>query len=390
MPEEAALRSLESSTALAAIERERFISYSQLVRNLHWLAAALVVLYSVLVHGADRVTLWSLAGVMVLYTLALHSPLFARFPVEDRVLAENGIDLSWITAVVLFSGACRSPFFFLYYIVIYASTPAAGRAHTYLKAGAATALALGVVLPLDATTTLGSAGSLGELQAAAHGWWSFAGSLAWPLTGLWLVAYFTAEAGTLGVRIHHSLFMAAHTDALTGLPNLRYFTSAADLRGKLGGFYTVVMVDADNLKGINDTHGHAAGSDMIRTIADAIRSGARSGDDLCSRVGGDEFIVRLASASEAGALAYCRRVRAFLAEHPLEVEGKGKVPISVSMGIAAHPKHGKTLSDVTRHADQALYRSKQEGRGRDHVWDAASPEIPGLPGELGTVGRRVR
>src|SRR5580693_6512132 len=157
MPEEAALRSLESSTALAAIERERFISYSQLVRNLHWLAAALVVLYSLLVRGADRVTLWSLAGVMVLYTLALHSPLFARFPVEDRVLAENGIDLSWITAVVLFSGACRSPFFFLYYIVIYASTPAAGRAHTYLKAGAATALALGVVLPLDATTTLGSA-----------------------------------------------------------------------------------------------------------------------------------------------------------------------------------------------------------------------------------------
>jgi diguanylate cyclase (GGDEF)-like protein len=382
MPEEAALRTLESSTALAAIERERFISYSQLVRNLHWLAAALVVLYSLLAHGADRVTLWSLAGVMVLYTLALHSPLFGRFPVDERVLAENGIDLSWITAVILFSGACQSPFFFLYYIVIYASTPAASRGQTYLKAGAATLLVLGVILPLGATTPFGAPDRLADAgrAAAQHGWWSLAGSLTWPLIGLWLVAYFTAETGTLGANLHRSLFMAAHTDELTGLPNLRYFTSAADLRGKLGGFYTIVMVDADNLKGVNDAHGHAVGSEMIRTIADAIRSAARSGDDLCSRVGGDEFIVRLASASEAGALAYCRRVRAFLAEHPLATGGKTPLPISVSMGIAAYPKHGKTLSEVTRRADQALYRSKQDGRARDHVWAAAPPRLTPVPG----------
>jgi diguanylate cyclase (GGDEF)-like protein len=371
MPQDPTLRTLEGSSALAAIERERFLSYSELVRNLHWLAAALVVLYSLLVHGADRVTLWSLAGVMVLYTLALHSPLLTRVPVDERVLAENGIDLSWITAVILFSGASQSPFFFLYYIVIYASTPAASRGQTYFKAGAATVLVLGVILPLSATTSLGNLGLPGNVAAPAHDWRSLAGSLTWPLTGLWLVAYFTAEAGTLGSNLHRSLFMAAHTDALTGLPNLRYFTAAAELRGKLGGFYTIVMVDADNLKQVNDTHGHAVGSEMIRTIADAIRSAARSGDDLCSRVGGDEFIVRLASASEAGALAYCRRVRAFLAEHPLQADG-GVLPISVSMGIAAHPKHGRTLSEITQRADQALYRSKQEGRACDHVWAAAA------------------
>ncbi len=376
MAEATALRPLESSSALAAIERERFHSYSQLVRNLHWLAAALVVLYGLLAHsvklssmlaggirlGSDLVTLLVLAAAMVVYTLALHSRLFARFTVEERMWAENGIDLSWITAVVLFTGATLSPFFFLYYIVLYSSTPTTSRGQTYGKAIAITVLVLGVILPLGAGSVTG--------WSPSWDWLSMAGNLVWPLAGVWLVAYFSAEAGTLGANLHQALFLAAHTDALTGLPNLRYFTIAADLRAKLGGFYTIVMVDADNLKGVNDTHGHAVGSDLIRTVADAIRSAARSGDDLCSRIGGDEFIVRLASASEAGALAYCRRVRAYLGEHPLALPSGPILPISVSMGVAAFPKHGKSLSEVTQRADQALYRGKQEGRARDKVWAA--------------------
>jgi diguanylate cyclase (GGDEF)-like protein len=376
MAEEIALRTLESSNALAAIDRERFHSYSQLVRNLHWLAAALVMLYGLLSQevklstvlsggvrlGSDLGTLLVLAAAMVLYTLALHSRLFARFTVEERMWAENGIDLSWITAVVLFTGATRSPFFFLYYIVLYASTPTTGRRQTYGKAIAITVLVLGVILPLGAASTSG--------WSPSWRWLSLGGNVVWPLAGVWLVAYFSAETGTLGANLHQELFLAAHTDALTGLPNLRYFTIAADLRGKLGGFYTIVMVDADHLKGVNDTYGHAVGSDLIRTVADAIRSAARSGDDLCSRIGGDEFIVRLASASEAGALAYCRRVRAYLGEHPLALDAANVLPISVSMGVAAYPKHGKSLSEITRRADQALYRGKQEGRARDKVWAA--------------------
>ncbi len=373
---ETELRTVEGSSALVAIERERFHSYSQLVRNLHWLAAALVVLYGLLSRGAripalltqgvalgsDLGTLLVLAGTMVAYTLALHSRLFARFSLEERMWAENVVDLSWITAVVLFTDATRSPFFFLYYIVLYASTPSTSRRQTYGKAIAISVLMLFVILPLGA-------GTINRSKLAAQ-WATLAGNLLWPLAGVWLVAYFSAEAGTLGANLHQSLFLAAHTDALTDLPNLRYFTTAADARGKLGGFYTIVMVDADNLKKVNDTHGHAVGSELIRTVADAIRSAARSGDDLCSRIGGDEFIVRLASASEAGALAYCRRVRTYLGEHPLRIGTDTLLPISVSMGIAAFPKHGRTLSEVTRHADEALYRSKQEGRARDNVWAA--------------------
>lgn len=340
-------RTLETSTALAAIERERFRSYSPLVRNLHWLAAALVVFYSLVVPGADRLVLWSLAGAVMLYTLALHSRLFARLAVDSRMRIESLLDLAWITAVVLFSGATRSPLFFLYYLVIYASTPTVSRRETYVKTGAATVLALGVVY--------------------ADPWESML-NLAWPLTGLWLVAYFFAESGSLGASLQRSLYLAAHTDALTGLPNLRHFTSTSDLRAKLEKPYTIVMVDADHLKRVNDTHGHAHGNDLIRTVAEALRSAAR-GDDLCSRIGGDEFIVRLEGATREGGLSYCRRVRTYLTEHPLRIEGI-IVQVSVSMGLAAYPEHGKTLSEVTERADQALYVSKREGRSRDHIWAA--------------------
>lgn len=340
-------RTLETSTALAAIERERFRSYSPLVRNLHWLAAALVVLYSVLAPGADRMVLWSLAGAMMLYTLALHSRLFAGFPVDRRMRVESLLDLAWITAVILFSGAARSPLFFLYYLVIYASTPTVSRRETYAKAGAATVLAMGVVYTDP---------------------WESVANLVWPLTGLWLVAYFFAESGSLGASLQRSLYLAAHTDALTGLPNLRHFTSLSDLRSKLEKPYTIVMVDADHLKRVNDTYGHAQGNDLIRTVAEALRSAAR-GDDLCSRIGGDEFIVRLEGATREGGLSYCRRVRTYLTEHPLRIEGV-IVQVSVSMGLAAFPEHGRTLSEVTERADQALYVSKREGRSRDHIWAA--------------------
>jgi diguanylate cyclase (GGDEF)-like protein len=354
---------LASSGALAAIERERYASYSDLARNLHWLAAALVLLYAQLVPNAPRQVLYALAATMVSYTLALHSPLFRRLPIQVRIGLETAADLAWVTAVVTTTGGVASPLFFLYFTVLFASSPAASRASHYLKAGLATLLALGVPGGLSPDDPVA-----GLLAAASD--------LIWPLTSLWLVAYFTAESGTLGTRLQRSLFVEAHTDALTGLPNLRYFTSAADLRGQLAEPYAIVMVDADHLKKVNDSFGHAAGNALIRTVADALRSAARSGDDLCSRVGGDEFIVRLGGASAEGALAYCRRVRAYLVAHPLDTGRPQVWPISISTGIATFPQNGKTLSEVTAQADDALYKSKRNGRGQDAVW--AGPTVSGV------------
>jgi diguanylate cyclase (GGDEF)-like protein len=359
---------LEPSSALGAIERERYRSYSYLARNLHWLAAALVLLYAVLTPSNERLVLYGLAGSMVVYTLILHSPLLERFSFTGRLWVEATIDLGWVSAVVLFTRSGESPFFFLYYMVLFAGMPSASRRATYLKAGVASVFAIVAIVALAPDRPAWSVG--------------FALSdLVWPLTGLWLVAYFTAESGSLGAALQRSLFMAAHTDGLTGLPNMRYFTAAADLRGKLDEPYAIVMIDADNLKKTNDTYGHAVGNELIKGVANALQSAARSTDDLCSRLGGDEFIVRLNGATAEGALAFCRRVRAYLEAHPLDV-GKQVLPISISTGVAASPEHGRTLSEITQRADDALYRSKRHGRGRDEAWTG-----PTASGILPTIAR---
>ena len=305
--EEPAPRLLEPSSALAAIERERFHSYSSLVRNLHWLAAALVVLYSLLYPAADRLALWWLAGLMMVYTLALHSRLFARLSVEKRMWAETASTSPGSPSSSCGPAPRSAP---SSSSTTSSSMPARRRpraARPTARPPSPRSWSLGV--------TCRSPPAAGRRRERS-GWWSAGrGSSGRSPASGWSPTS-PPRSGTLGANLHRSLFVAAHTDALTGLPNLRYFTIAADLRSKLGP-YTIVMVDIDHLKTVNDTFGHAEGSELIRTVADAIRSAARSGDDLCSRIGGDEFIVRLAGATGDGAVAYCRRVRTHLAEHPL-------------------------------------------------------------------------
>ena len=330
-----------------------------------------MLLYAVL-HRGDRVPLYLLAGVMVLYTLALHWPRLGAALTTARVSFEAALDLAWITAVVLTTGGARSPLYFLYYMALFTTLPASGRWPTYAKAAAITAATAAMAMLRPAVAAAGG-GAVAEMAGGP-----VAGDLVWPLAGLWLVAYFAAEAGSVSAHLHQSLFLAAHTDALTGLPNMRYFTTAADLRGQLGQPYTIVMADADHLKRVNDTYGHAQGSLLIQRVADALRSGARSGDDLCSRLGGDEFIVRLAGASADGALAYCRRVHRYLEQHPLVLDDGTRVPISISLGLASFPAHGRSLSEVTARADQALYESKRQGRGSAHLRAASGIGIRAL------------
>ena len=247
----------------------------------------------------------------MLYTLALHSRLFTRLPVDRRIWIEAFLDLTWITAVILFSGRDPSPLFFLYYMVIYARRPRWAAARPTPRP-ARRPSGLGVVFLMDgahpaalSAHARGMVGAGRKPGLAAHG--ALAGGL------------FLRRSRQPGCNLHRSLYLAAHTDALTGLPNLRHFTAMSDLRAKLEKPYTIVMVDADHLKRVNDTYGHAHGNDLIRTVTEALRSAAR-GDDLCSRIGGDEFIVRLEGATREGGLAYCRRVRTYLAEHPLRLE----------------------------------------------------------------------
>lgn len=157
----------------------------------------------------------------------------------------------------------------------------------------------------------------------------------------------------------------ADHDPLTGLPNrrallLRLETAVSDAL-RLGYTAAVAFVDIDGMKRVNDTHGHAAGDELLVSLAGRLRASVR-GADTVARLGGDEFVVLLArveSPGDAGALMRSLR-RALSLPHRLT---SGDVRVDASVGLAWCPDHGGTPADLLACADRAMYRAKQDRSG---------------------------
>lgn len=189
-----------------------------------------------------------------------------------------------------------------------------------------------------------------------------------------LTALGLQAGGRIGtVRAFERTQLQASTDALTGLPNRRTLEQRMH-RLKLGGKpFVLVMCDLDHFKRLNDTHGHPAGDDALRTFADVIRSCTRE-HDLASRWGGEEFAFVLADADEDKTVHWTQRLREQLAQ---TLRSRSKPVFTASFGIA-ESSAGHTVEALVRLADEALYRAKSEGRDRTAVADrgAADHERP--------------
>jgi len=167
---------------------------------------------------------------------------------------------------------------------------------------------------------------------------------------------------------------AAITDALTSLHNRRYMEShlatlveQAHARGKP---LTVLVLDMDFFKAVNDTHGHDAGDDVLREFALRLKKSIR-GIDLACRFGGEEFVVVMPDTDMAVATLVAERLRRRIAAEPFPIaKGERKVEVTISIGLAALGPPDDTATAVLKRADQALYRAKRDGRNRV-VADAA-------------------
>ncbi len=159
----------------------------------------------------------------------------------------------------------------------------------------------------------------------------------------------------------------AITDALTGLYNRRYMEShlgslveQALSRSKP---LTVLVLDIDYFKSINDTHGHDAGDDVLREFAIRIRKSIR-GIDLACRFGGEEFVVVMPETDLAVATMVAERLRRRIASEPFPIQqGVRNIEVTISIGIAALGS-ADNAATVLKRADQALYRAKRDGRNR--------------------------
>jgi diguanylate cyclase (GGDEF)-like protein len=155
------------------------------------------------------------------------------------------------------------------------------------------------------------------------------------------------------------------TDALTQAFSHRYFMTHAEQdvqrARRAGSPLTLLMLDIDNFKMINDSMGHPAGDEVLRQVAAILRQTVRL-SDVCARLGGEEFAVMMPGSSISGARQIAERIRERIAEQVRLV--------SVSIGVAELTAEG-TLKDLIQRADQALYRAKADGKNRVRVWDAA-------------------
>lgn len=155
--------------------------------------------------------------------------------------------------------------------------------------------------------------------------------------------------------------LEAETDVLTGLLNRRALFDRMAGEALAPG-RAVIVFDLDHFKTINDRYGHAAGDEVLRRFADALRLNTREGD-IAARTGGEEFVLVLRDASLPLATSTAERIRALFAESHVET-GRGAVRASASAGVALAGGEAGSFEDLLNRADVSLYRAKTGGRNR--------------------------
>ncbi|MBN1628504.1 MAG: diguanylate cyclase [Thermoleophilia bacterium] len=184
----------------------------------------------------------------------------------------------------------------------------------------------------------------------------------------------------------------AERDALTGLYNHRGIhrrLAGEALRAQQSGAeLSLVMIDLDDFKALNDTYGHPTGDAVLRHVSDAVRSVLRHAD-LAGRVGGDELLIVLPNTGSEGALQLCERLQTAQLSKPYTVSNGRPLPISLSLGVATCPEDARSLGQLIEIADANLYASKQRGGGTVTGAPANRPDSPPVDaaGILGIAGR---
>lgn len=229
-------------------------------------------------------------------------------------------------------------------------------------------LARSIFVTLLATVVAVFATDLYDMGLIEGGWWVNAGGTGLVIVWLGMMAVsLIRRTGDYrrqledAARRQQLLQRAADTDILTGLPNRASLDQHLVGRMQSGHDFSLLFVDIDRFKAINDQHGHAAGDTVLRAVAHELARSLR-GDDYVARYGGEEFVVVASHTGDGEAWALAERMRERVAAIGIDWQG-GHLPVTVSIGVAA-PSEGNDIRELMARADAAMYAAKRNGRNR--------------------------
>ncbi len=170
------------------------------------------------------------------------------------------------------------------------------------------------------------------------------------------------------ITVHEKVSEQAVTDELTGLPNNRAFRETIDREAsraeRFGHELSLIILDVDNFKSVNDTYGHLQGDEVLRLIGRLLLEEPRAIDEP-ARYGGEEFVIALPETGTEGALEIAERIRERLAEEEIPLlDGSGVLKVTASFGTSTVPLSAGTVRQLFASADDALYEAKRTGKNR--------------------------
>lgn len=329
------------------IEQAQLRGFARSFAEVEWLLLILVVLYLFIANPAlarSIGVLGVLLGFAAFVLVFRYGRPFAKHT-HFKLAFEILVMLAFLTAVLVASGGVHSPLMNLFLLPVVTAALALGK-----RAAALVAALVVVCYPLIGMLTDGPDVLNAQFAIAAIG----------VLAPFVLVAFSTTLLVENINTAKNRIRALSERDELTSLYNMRAFARLAeqehDAANRGGRNYSILMVDIEHLKVINDTYGHEAGSRAVTLVAEALLRLTRS-SDVVARYGGDEFIVLLSGADKEVAEEVAQRVRNVVFSTTLEVDVK-MVRIKANVGAASYPESGNNLQAVMAAADRAMYKDK--------------------------------
>jgi diguanylate cyclase (GGDEF)-like protein len=347
-----------------AVSTEELRGFARTVAEIEWLLLMLVLLYQI-VLAPDQETSAALAMAMFFFAafvLSFHYANFYQKETHWKIAIETWVMIIFITWVLAYTGGPDSNLHDLYILVIIVSALTLGKVATLLQMGLITLCYVWLGLPQHDDNLL----SL-----------PFGTKLLAQLSPMLLVAYITTMLSADIRRAYGHMKLLSETDELTGVLNMRAFVAVSERvfnqAERYARPFSVLMIDSDSLKTVNDTLGHEAGNRLLRITVQCIRGQLRQ-TDLIARYGGDEFVVLLPETPCSAAAGVAERIRKSIESTPLDARNK-TTTVTVSVGIACYPENGMDFETILEKSDQAMYASKSAGKNRITLFSALPPKV---------------